>query len=122
MDASRKKRMDLKRRRMRVRRKVSGTAECPRISVRRSLKHIYTQIVDDEKGETLVTVSTRTPEVRSEIGYGGNIKAAEAVGMLLAKKAAEKQISRVVFDRGGRRYHGRVKALADAARKGGLQF
>ncbi|MBN1257070.1 MAG: 50S ribosomal protein L18 [Planctomycetes bacterium] len=122
MNQNKKKRMDLKRRHQRIRQKLSGTKECPRLCVCRSLKNIYAQIIDDNSGATLVAASTQTPALRSSVGYGGNIKAAAAVGELLAQKAAEQKITQVVFDRGGRQYHGRIKALADAARKGGLKF
>lgn len=116
-----KKRKDLKRRHMRVRRKVSGTAERPRLAVFRSLRHIYAQLIDDVKGETLLSVSTMSPDF-DKGKYGGNIEAAKAVGTLLAQKAKEKSVETVVFDRGGRQFHGRVKALADAAREAGLKF
>ena len=108
------------RRHRRVRRKISGTAERPRLCVFRSLKHIYAQIIDDEKGVTLVAASTLSPEIRGS--YGGNVAAAKRVGALIASKALEAGIRRVVFDRGGYAYHGRVKALAEAAREGGLEF
>ncbi len=111
-----------KRRHARVRRKVFGTAERPRLNVFRSSKHIYAQLIDDLEGKTLVSASTVDKELRDELGYGGNIQAAEKVGALLAQRAIEKGYKQVVFDRGGYLYHGRVKALADAAREGGLQF
>ncbi|HIW58023.1 MAG TPA: 50S ribosomal protein L18 [Firmicutes bacterium] len=104
----------------RVRKKVSGTPETPRLCVFRSLKHIYAQIIDDTTGTTLVSASTLDPELKAN--YGGNKDAAKAVGQLVAKKAAEKGISEVVFDRGGYVYHGRVAMLADGAREGGLKF
>lgn len=122
MERCKKKRKDLKRRQLRGRRKIQGTAAMPRLSVYRSLTNIYGQIIDDETGATLVCASTKSPEVKGEMKYGGNVAAAKAVGSLIAKKAAEKQITAVVFDRAGRRYHGRVKALAEAAREGGLKF
>lgn len=103
----------------RVRGKVSGTAECPRLCVFRSLQHIYAQVIDDVKGETLVSASSVEKEFKD---YGGNKVAAEKVGELVAKRAAEKGISDVVFDRGGCIYHGRVESLAEGARKGGLKF
>ena len=106
----------------RIRKKISGSATCPRLSVYRSLKHMYAQIIDDERGYTLVGVSTRIPEIRDVVNKGGNIAAAKEVGKLLAKKASEKNITTVVFDRGGYKYHGRVAALAESAREGGLQF
>lgn len=109
------------RRRMRVRKKVYGTAERPRLNVFRSLKHIYAQVIDDDRGITLVAASSLSPELRGKVN-GGNIEGAAAVGRLIAEKAKAKGISKVVFDRAGYLYHGRVKALADAARENGLEF
>lgn len=106
------------RRHIRVRRKVSGTPECPRLNVFRSNAHIHAQIIDDVTGTTLVAASS----VDMKMSNGGNIDAAKAVGVEVAKRAMEKNISNVVFDRGGYVYHGRVKALADAAREAGLKF
>ena len=103
----------------RVRGKISGTAECPRLNVFRSTKNIYAQIIDDVKGVTLVAASSLDKEFN---GNGGNKEAARKVGELIAKRAAEKGISQVVFDRGGYIFHGRVKELADGAREGGLKF
>ncbi len=110
------------RRHRRVRQKIAGTPERPRLSVFRSLAHIYAQIIDDVTGRTLVAASTLDAEAKSQLD--GKPKAAEAeiVGRLLAQRAQEKGISSVIFDRGGYLYHGRVKALADAARAGGLKF
>ncbi|RMG66787.1 MAG: 50S ribosomal protein L18 [Nitrospirae bacterium] len=110
------------RRHRRIRKKVFGTPERPRLSVYGSLNHIYAQIIDDIKGHTLVAASTLDKELKAEIGHGGNVDSAKKVGQLIAKRALEKGIKRVVFDRGGFRYHGRIKALADAAREGGLEF
>jgi large subunit ribosomal protein L18 len=112
------------RRHVRLRKKVSGTPERPRLSVYRSLHHIYAQVIDDTKGLTLVAASTVEPELREKLktSSGGNIEAAKVVGNAIAKKAVEKGITKVVFDRGGQIYHGRVKALATAAREGGLEF
>ncbi len=110
------------RRRNHVRRKVVGTAERPRLSVFRSSKHIYAQLIDDHSGVTLAAASSLAPDVRSSLKYGGNVKAAQIVGKKLAEAAKEKGIAKAAFDRGHYRYHGRVKALADAAREGGLQF
>ena len=104
----------------RVRKKISGTPEIPRLCVFRSLKNIYAQIMDDTTGHTLVSASTLDAELKAQ--YGGNKDAAKAVGALVAKKAAEKGITEVVFDRGGYVYHGRVAELADGAREGGLKF
>lgn len=109
-------------RHLRVRQRVRGTAARPRLSVFRSLKHIYAQLVDDEAGRTLVAASSQSPECREKIKNGGNVAAAKVVGELVAQKAKALGIERVVFDRGGYQFHGRVKALADAARAGGLIF
>ncbi len=109
-------------RHLRVRQRVRGTAARPRLSVFRSLKHIYAQLVDDETGRTLVAVGSRSPEFRAKLPNGGNVAAAKLVGELVAQKAKVQGIERVVFDRGGYQFHGRVKALADAARAGGLIF
>lgn len=109
-----------KARHARVRKKISGTAECPRFCVYRSLKNIYVQIIDDTTGKTLVSASTLDKELREN--YGGNKEAAKAVGELAAKRAAEKNIKEVVFDRGGYVYHGRVAEVAAGAREGGLEF
>lgn len=103
----------------RVRGKVSGTASCPRLNVFRSLKHIYAQLIDDVSGATLVSASTVEKEFSE---YGGNKEAARKVGELLAKRAAQKDIKDIVFDRGGYIYHGRVASLAEGAREGGLNF
>jgi len=107
---------------IRIRTRLSGRAPVPRLSVYRSLNHIYAQIVDDTRGQTLVSASTRDKEVRTTLKTGGNVAAAKVVGQALAKRATAAGISRVVFDRGGYAYHGRVRALADAAREAGLKF
>ncbi|MCC8189143.1 MAG: 50S ribosomal protein L18 [Planctomycetes bacterium] len=117
-----KKRYDLRRRHNRSRRKITGTAERPRLAVYRSLRNISVQFIDDVAGRTLVAVSTQSKDFPGKDGYGGNAKAAEALGTLAAEKAKAAGIETVVFDKGGRQYHGRVKALAEAARKGGLKF
>nr|AKQ01676.1 50S ribosomal protein L18, large subunit ribosomal protein L18 [uncultured Acidobacteria bacterium Rifle_16ft_4_minimus_23617] len=106
----------------RVRQRVAGTEGRPRLSVSRSLKHIYTQIIDDAQGRTLVSASSRDKEVRQQLRYGGNVAAAKVVGTVLGERARQAGITRVVFDRGGYKYHGRIKALADAVRKAGLNF
>jgi large subunit ribosomal protein L18 len=106
----------------RLRRWVRGTAARPRLAVFRSLNHIYAQVVDDETGRTLVAADSRSKEFRTGQPRGGNVAAAKAVGTLLAERAKAAGLARVVFDRGGFKYHGRVKALADAARAGGLEF
>lgn len=106
----------------RVRKKISGTPERPRLNVFRSLKHIYAQIIDDTTGTTLVAASTMEQSLKDKVTYGGNKQAAREVGKLVAQKALEKGIKKVVFDRGGYLYHGRVKELAEGAREGGLEF
>jgi len=106
----------------RVRKKVKGTPERPRLNVFRSLKHIYAQIIDDTTGNTLVAASTLDGALKGKIAYGGNKEAAREVGKLIAQKAIDKGIKKVVFDRGGYIFHGRVKELADAAREAGLEF
>lgn len=106
----------------RVRNHISGTAARPRLNVFRSLKHVYAQVINDVTGETLVAASTVDKEVAAQIKFGGNIEAAKAVGTAVAKRAIEKGIQEVVFDRGGYLYHGRVAALAEAAREAGLKF
>lgn len=107
---------------MRVRKKVYGNSESPRLNVYRSLKHIYAQLIDDQSGRTLISASTLDPSLQGQLKTAGNREAARTVGELLAKKALEKGIDRVVFDRGGFLYHGRIKALAEGARSGGLKF
>jgi large subunit ribosomal protein L18 len=109
-------------RKQRVRRKVAGTAARPRLTVYRSLKHIYAQIVDDEGGVTLVAASSMGRDLRDEIPSKRNVAAAKAIGSAIAKKALARDIKKVVFDRNGYAYHGKVKALADAAREAGLEF
>jgi large subunit ribosomal protein L18 len=104
----------------RIRKKVKGTGGRPRLAVFRSLNHIYVQVIDDEKGVTLCSAST--VEKSAGVGKGGNIDAAKEIGRLIAKRAQEKGITSVVFDRGGYIYHGRVKSLAEAAREAGLHF
>lgn len=108
----------------RVRKKVVGTAERPRLAVFRSQRHIYAQIIDDTQGHTLAAASSLQKDVQSDLGrkIGQDIQASKTVGSALARLAKERGITRVVFDRGGYLYHGRVKALADAAREGGLEF
>jgi large subunit ribosomal protein L18 len=122
-DKNKKKQVRLQRRKFSVRKSVFGSPERPRLSVFRSDKHIYAQIIDDYAGRTLVAASSVVGEVRGEaLKNGGNIAAAKKVGQAIATRAKEKGITAVCFDRGGRRYHGRVKALADSAREGGLKF
>ena len=109
-------------RHQRLRSKLSGTSEFPRLAVYRSTKHIYAQIIDDEKGVTLVSASSNGKDLKDKLAHGGNIEAAKIVGESIAKKALKAGIKDVVFDRGGFLYHGRVAALADAAREAGLNF
>jgi large subunit ribosomal protein L18 len=106
----------------RLRRYVRGSGARPRLTVFRSLNHIYAQLIDDEAGRTVVAVDSRSPAFRERQASGGNVAAAKVVGALLAERARAQGIERVVFDRGGYKYHGRVKALAEAARSGGLVF
>jgi len=109
-------------RQIRVRKKVRGTPERPRLNVFKSAKHIHAQIIDDTNGVTLAAASTITADVAGELNYTGNIEAAKKVGAAIAQKALEKDIKTVVFDRNGFLYHGRIKALAEAARENGLAF
>jgi large subunit ribosomal protein L18 len=104
---------------IRIRRKVKGTTERPRLAVFRSVAHIYAQLIDDSQGRTIVSASSVEKAAKTS---GGNVAAAKAIGKTIAERAKEKGIKRVVFDRGGYQYHGRVKALADAAREAGLEF
>lgn len=110
------------RRHQRVRRKVHGTAERPRLNVFRSLTHIYAQVINDEDGTTIAAASTLDPALRESLAELSKMDEAKEVGKLVAERAKEKGVERVVFDRGGYRYHGRVKALADASRENGLDF
>ena len=110
------------RRKRGIRKTVRGTAERPRLTVFRSLNHIYAQVVDDDRGVTLCEASTRSKDLRDTVKYGGNREAAKLVGEALAQRAKAKNIEAVRFDRNGFRFHGRVKMLADAAREGGLKF
>lgn len=109
------------RRKAHIRKKLRGTPERPRLSVFRSAKHIYAQLIDDVAGATIASASTLSPEL-NELGHGGNKTAAVEVGKLIAQRAVEAGVTEVAFDRNGFLYHGRVKALADAAREGGLKF
>jgi large subunit ribosomal protein L18 len=111
--------------RLRLRKRISGTTARPRLSVFRSVTHIYAQVIDDLSGKTLVSASSVEPAVRARFPQdvrGGNVKGAEAVGQVIATRSIEKGITRVVFDRSGFLYHGRIRAVADAARKAGLEF
>ena len=109
-------------RKKRVRSHLKGTLERPRLNVFRSLKHIYVQAIEDSGGRTLVSVSSLSPELKGSLKHPGNVEAAKKVGELIAKKCLEKGIQKVIFDRSGYLYHGRVKALAEAARAAGLIF
>jgi len=123
MNSNKTKEAQRRRRRFRVRNKVRGTAERPRLTVFRSSKHIYAQLIDDETGKTLASAASKVKKgEQAAVGYGGNVKAAKAVGMRLAETAKAAGITKAAFDRGHYRYHGRIKALADGAREGGLQF
>ncbi len=122
MDKAKEKRLARRRRHARVRARVSGTTERPRLCVFRSLKHIYAQVIDDSLANTLVSASTLEAEVRTEFDAKDKAAQAAAVGKVLAKRALDAGIETVVFDRGGYKYHGRVKSLADAAREAGLKF
>ncbi len=110
------------RRHLRIRKQVVGTPDKPRLNVYRSLAHIYAQVIDDSAGHTLVSASSLDPEIKEAVATGSNVDAARAVGRLVAKRAKEKGIETVVFDRGGHIYHGRIAALAEGAREGGLVF
>jgi large subunit ribosomal protein L18 len=110
------------RRKLRIRKRMSGTVEQPRLTVFRTAKHIYAQVIDDSSGRTLAHVSTLSKDLKGSLDEGNKTEAAKKVGALVAKICLSKKISRVVFDRNGYLYHGRVSALADAAREGGLKF
>lgn len=122
MDVSKHKRARWERRRKHVRKRISGTPSRPRLSVFRSNRHIYCQLIDDTSGTTLAALSTRSPGVCEEIENAGNIAGAQALGKAFAELAAERGIETAVMDRGGYKFHGRVKALAEAAREGGLKL
>ena len=108
--------------RYRIRKKIQGTADRPRLAVHRSLRHISVQVIDDDTGRTLVHASSQESAVRNEVPYGGGVKAAKQVGAVIAKKLKDAGIETVVFDRGGFIYHGRVKALGEAVREGGVKL
>lgn len=122
MDHIKEKLRKRTRRHIRVRKKVVGTGERPRLSVCRTLKNIYCQIINDVEGKTLASASTQSVDIRALIRYGGNVKAAEIVGKKIAEEAKIKGIAKVVFDKGGYKFHGRIKALAESARKHNLSF
>lgn len=122
MDHSRSILRQRQRRRFRVRRSIRGTSERPRLTVFRTHKHIYAQVIDDSTGRTLASASSMDKALRAGVAFGGNKQAAEAIGKAVAERAKAAGVSQVCFDRGSFRYHGRVAALADAARAAGLQF
>jgi len=122
VNVSKERRLARKKRQVRVRKKVTGSTERPRLCIFRSSKHIYAQIIEDVSGKTLVTASTVAKGAADSVKYSGNVEAAKLVGKQIAEKALAKDIKQVVFDRNGFLYHGRVKALADAAREAGLTF
>jgi len=117
-----KKVIAIQKRHRRIRQKIRGTSTRPRLAVFKSNRHIYAQLIDDIKQRTLVAASSLSPELKGSQALGNNVKEAQSVGELIAKKALDQEISFVVFDRGGFRYHGRIKALAEAARAAGLKF
>jgi large subunit ribosomal protein L18 len=122
MAAIKLKKLRRARRKRGLRKRLQGTAEHPRLSVFRSHQNLYAQIIDDERGATLCEASTLSKGLREKISYGGNQSAAKIVGQALAERALSKQITHVSFDRNGYRFHGRIKALAEAAREAGLRF
>ena len=122
MSLKQDKRSACLRRRRRVRKKIVGTPERPRLSVSKSIKHIYAQIIDDENMVTILAESTLSPDVRDKVAGKNNIETAKILGEAVGKKALENDVKKVVFDRGGYLYHGKVKALAEAAREAGLEF
>jgi large subunit ribosomal protein L18 len=121
-DKQKAKAVRMARRKFGIRKRLTGTPERPRLTIFRSSKHIYAQVIDDYAGRTVAAVSSLHDDVRGELKHGANITAAKLVGKAIAEKAKAAGVSKVSFDRAGNRYHGRVKALADAAREGGLQF
>jgi large subunit ribosomal protein L18 len=122
VNVSKERRLARKKRQVRVRKKLTGSVERPRLCVFRSSKHIYAQIIEDVNGKTLAAASTVCKDVTDSVKYSGNVEAAKQVGKKIAEKALAQDIKQVVFDRNGFLYHGRVKALADAAREAGLTF
>lgn len=114
--------LQYQKRHKRIRKKISGTKEKPRLSVYRSLKNLFVQLVDDESNLVILAVSTLDKDFKDKAKYGGNVKASEIMGEIVSRRAKEKNVESIVFDRGGYLYHGRIKALAEALRKGGLKF
>ena len=121
-DKQKKKQKRLDRRKWSIRNHLSGTTERPRLSVFRSDKHIYAQVIDDIAGRTLASAASTNTDVRGDLKTGANVEAAKRVGRAIAERAKAVGVAQVAFDRGGRKYHGRIRALADAAREGGLKF
>jgi large subunit ribosomal protein L18 len=121
-DKNKDKQIRLERRKFSIRAALAGTSERPRLSVFRSDKHIYAQLIDDMSSRTLASASSALKDVRGELKNGGNIQAAKLVGKAIAERGKAAGVTKVAFDRGGRKYHGRIKALAEAAREAGLQF
>ncbi|HZN67329.1 MAG TPA: 50S ribosomal protein L18 [Tepidisphaeraceae bacterium] len=121
-DRNKEKQKRLERRKFGIRKSLFGSPDRPRLSVYRSDKHIYAQLIDDYAGRTLASASSTATDVRGDLRNGGNVEAAKRVGRAIAERAKAAGVTKVAFDRGGRMYHGRIKALADAAREGGLQF
>ena len=121
-DKQKKKQKRLQRRKWNIRNHLAGTTERPRLSIYRSDKHIYAQVIDDLAGRTLASAASTNTDVRGDLKTGANVEAAKRVGRAIAERAKAVGVAQVAFDRGGRKYHGRVKALADAAREGGLKF
>ena len=122
MSVNRKNITQREKRHLRSRKKIIGTKERPRLSVRRTLKNLFVQFIDDVSGSTLISVSTLDKDFKQKAPYGGNVKASQIIAELAAKKAKEKNIERIVFDRGGYAYHGRIKTLAESLRKEGVKF
>jgi large subunit ribosomal protein L18 len=121
-DKQKKKQKRLQRRKWNIRNHLAGTTERPRLSIYRSDKHIYAQVIDDLAGRTLASAASTNTDVRGDLKTGANVEAAKRVGRAIAERAKAVGVAQVAFDRGGRKYHGRIKALADAAREGGLKF
>jgi large subunit ribosomal protein L18 len=121
-DKQKKKQKRLQRRKWSIRNHLAGTTERPRLSIYRSDKHIYAQVIDDLAGRTLASAASTNGDVRGDLKTGANVEAAKRVGRAIAERAKAAGVAQVAFDRGGRKYHGRIKALADAAREGGLKF
>lgn len=117
-----KKHINRKNRHFRIRKKIVGTADAPRVAVKRSNTHLHVQVIDDISEKTIASVSTSSPEIKAKCTYGGNVSAAQALGEVLANKIKEKSIERIRFDRAGYQYHGRIKALADSLRSNGIKF